>query len=345
MKLDERKIKILEAIINDYIKTAEPVGSRTIVKKYDMGISSATIRNEMADLEDLGLIVQPHTSSGRIPSDEGYRLYVDQLSKNGKIDKKTIQQIRELFKRSYNSLDNLIKDLSGLVSYLTKYPTIVSKPHSKKSTIKYIQLLSIDIDSVLLITVINRDVVKNNLIKTDFSLTQETLDMITGILNQSLDERTLEEINLDLIANVKHKLGKYMAILDPVLEIISNLINEIDQPEYYTSGITNILDYPEFNDASAAKDLIDIIQDNSLLPQLIQQELNGEKDVVIRIGKENEYKEIKDCSLITCRYEIDGDRQGLISIIGPRRMDYSTTLSLLQTITEEMSKYVKEGKT
>jgi len=340
MFLDERKIKILEAIIDDYIKTAEPVGSRTIEKKYDIGISSATIRNEMADLEELGFILQPHTSSGRIPSDKGYRLYVDEMLKNSKIPLSKRKQIDSLLKKTYSSLENFVKDLSDLISELTNYTVVTSKTHKSDSYIRNIQLIAIDTNSILLVTVINKNTVKNSILRVSETVQQEVLTPIAKILNDSLCNLTLNDINLSLISQIKRQLGKYQNILEPILDVITEIINENDIPEYYTTGLTNILNFPEFTDVQVAKELLSVMENKNLLTNLIKNDIENSNiynsDVSIKIGNENLSPYVKDCSIITCKCELEDEACCLISIIGPKRMDYENSISILKTIIKSI---------
>ena len=389
MELDDRKIKILEAIIDDYIKTAEPVGSRTIEKKHELGISSATIRNEMADLEELGFLMQPHTSAGRIPSDKGYRLYVDEMLKHSKVSAKQRKQIDDLFNKTYSSLDYFMKDLSNLLSELTNYTVVTSKLQDARVSIKNIQLINIDPSTILLVTVLDKSQVKNNVLHVNEPVSQEVLTAIADLLNEELDNKTLGDINLDLITNIKAKLGKYRNILDPILDIITDMINEIDKPEYYAAGINNILSFPEFTDITVAKNLIGVMENQTLLGNLltnatdnndegkkvdlksddnndieiielseedIKEASEGKKkskkekvsnkkdkennnDVSIRIGDEN-VPYAKDCSIITYKYDLN-DANGTISIIGPKRMDYENSISVLKAIIKSME--LKKG--
>lgn len=400
MELDDRKIKILEAIIDDYIKTAEPVGSRTIEKKHELGISSATIRNEMADLEELGFLMQPHTSAGRIPSDKGYRLYVDEMLKNSKVSTKARKQIDTLFNKTYSSLDNFMKDLSNLLSELTNYTVITSKYSDRGLSIKNIQLINIDPNTILLVTVLDKSQVKNNVLHVNEQVSQEVLTAIADLLNEELDNKTLSDINLDLTTNIKMKLGKYKNILDPILDIITDMINEIDKPEYYAAGMNNILSFPEFTDIKQARNLIGLMEDKTMLGNLLTNamdnnddgtkvnlsdsdddnddlniiELTDEdikeasaslsknkkdknskvkkvskkdnkkesnNDISIKIGDEN-VPNAKDCSIITYKYDLD-DTKGQISIIGPKRMDYENSISVLKAIIKSME--TKKGNT
>ena len=204
MELNERKLKILQAIINNYLDTAEPVGSRTISKNYDLGISPATIRNEMSDLEELGFIVQPHTSAGRIPSDKGYRLYVDLLMQMQKQEMKKIAYIEELMK-SAGRIENLLKNIIKLLAKETNYATIVSTPQYQKRKIKNIQLIEIENEKLIVVVVTDANTIKNYMVNLSGKVSQNDLNRLTYILNESLYGLTLEEINLPLI----HELKKY----------------------------------------------------------------------------------------------------------------------------------------
>lgn len=338
MILNERKIKILQAIINDYIQTAEPVGSRTISKKYDLGISSATIRNEMSDLEELGLIVQPHLSAGRIPSDKGYRLYVDELMQYKELKDYQIKILEEVIESSINKIDELMKETAKVVALLTNYTTMVSKPNTNKIRLKHIQLVPLDNNSIIFVSVTDTNVIKHYILNLAEVPEENTLMKLSSILNQHLIGLTLEEITLPLIQKLKYQLGSYNEILTPILDCITDVIQKEDT-EVSLSGTKNILEYPEFNDVSKAKILFQTFEENDILSEIVNKEGIGK--IQITIGDENSINEIKECSIIKTTYTIGDKQLGTIGIIGPTRMDYAQVVSMLSYISKNIDEVLR----
>jgi len=325
--LDERKRLILKALISDYIETAEPVGSRTIAKRYGLGISSATIRNEMADLEDMGYLEQPHTSAGRVPSDKGYRIYVDHLMNAQRITNAEIDIIRNsIYKVALGEIDRIIKDTSKILSMLTNYTALVISPQTKKSTVKHIQLIAIDSTSIVVVVVTNFGAVRNSNIKLSKPITTEKLTAINNVLNEKLKGLAIEEINLTVISDVQKNLSGYSEILSEIIPILCESLNYIDDDEVYLEGSSNIFNYPEYNAIDKAKSFISTLDNKEFLFKLMS---SGDENIKVIIGRENEYDEIKDCSLITMSYSIGENIAGRIGIIGPTRMYYSKVMSIL----------------
>lgn len=341
MILDDRKIKILHAIIKDYILTGEPVGSRTISKKYELGVSSATIRNEMSDLEEWGFIIQPHTSAGRIPSDKGYRLYVDQLMEHLSINEVNMQIIDQLLQQKVDQIDILMKEVAKLLSLYTNYTSIVSSPVIHKTKIKHMQLIPLDAHSIILIIVTDANLVTNNVIKMDIPADQNTLNKLSAMLNDSLKGLTMEQINLPVIQELKVKMGIYGEIVNPIFDAVAKTIQTKITPEVYLSGTMNMLDFPEFSDIVKAKQLFHTLEEKDLLMSILTK--NASKGINITIGEENEIEEIKNCSLITASYEIGGRKVGTIGIIGPTRMEYEKVVSILSYISSNMDKLLNNN--
>ncbi|WP_058485390.1 heat-inducible transcriptional repressor HrcA [Defluviitalea phaphyphila] len=340
MNLDDRKIKILNAIIKDYISTGEPVGSRTISKKYELGVSSATIRNEMSDLEEWGFIIQPHTSAGRIPSDKGYRLYVDQLMKIETINESSIKMIEYLLKQKIDQIDLLMKEVAKLLSLITNYTSMVSTPQIQKTRLKHLQLIPLDDKSVVLIIVTDANLVTDNVIKMDVKADQETLNKLSAMLNESLKGLNIEQINLPLIQELKIKMGVYGEIVNPILDAIDKTIKTSSTPDIYLSGSMNILNFPEFSDIEKAKQLFYTLEEKDLLVSILSK--HNSNGIKITIGCENEIDEIKNCSLITASYTIGGRSVGTIGIIGPTRMQYEKVVSLLSYMSNNMDKLLNK---
>ena len=320
MELDERKTKILQAIIKNYLETGEPVGSRTISKYTDLNLSSATIRNEMADLEELGFIVQPHTSAGRIPSDKGYRFYVDAMMLE---HEKEVEQLKDVLLEKEEKLDHMLKQAAKLMAVNTNYATMVTAPRSSKNVLKFLQLSRMDASHILAVIVIEGNVIKNTVIDVAESLNDETMLKLNILLNTHLNGLSVEEINLGLITALKQQAGMYGPIIEEVIDAVAETIKEDEDLEIYTSGANNIFKYPELSDNQKASDLINAFEEKQLLTQLIDDtDSEGRNEIKVYIGEESPIQTMKDCSIVTANYEFGDGMRGMIGIIGPKRMDY-----------------------
>ncbi len=336
MFLDDRKMRILRAIIDDYINTAEPIGSRTIARKHELGLSSATIRNEMADLEDMGYLAQPHTSAGRIPSDKGYRLYVDQLMQARDLSMEDIESIRRSMEIKINELGQLMKQASLVMSKITKYTSMAMIPQTNKIALKAVQVVPVEAGKALIIVVTNTGIVRNGLIRISESITPDLLIKVSNVFNDKLSGLTLEQINFPLIKEIEYEMGMAKEILLPILDGVADCINQTDTSEVYLDGTTNILNYPEFRDVMKAKEFLDTLDEKEILCRILEG-ASSSKGVTIQIGAENELKEIKDCSLVTTTYSLGNIIIGSIGIIGPTRMEYSRVISTMNYIREKIN--------
>ncbi len=345
MFLDDRKRRILRAIIDDYIDTAEPIGSRTIARKHELGLSSATIRNEMADLEDMGYLAQPHTSAGRVPSDKGYRLYVDQLMEMRDLTANEVENIKKAMEIRINELSQLIRQTSIVMSQITKYTSIAVTPKMNKSVLKAVQVVPVDQGKALVIVVTDAGIVRNSLVKISDTVLPDFLIKISNILNDKLAGLTIEQINMPLIKEIEKELGQFKEILMPILDAVCDCANLVDNPEVYLDGTTNIFNYPEFRDIMRAKEFLNALDTRDTLFRILQK---GEVSpgISIQIGAENELEEIKGCSLITATYSLDSKVIGKIGVIGPTRMEYSRVISSInyirRMIDEEIQKLIGE---
>lgn len=335
MEMDERKIKILQAIILDYIDTAEPVGSRTIAKKYDLGISSATIRNEMADLEEMGYLEQLHSSSGRKPSDKGYRLYVDKLMQVSRITYEEEEFIKKhIIKSTLHEIDKVIKEASYLLAELTRLTSVVKSPSLRKGNIKSIQLIQIDNINILLVMVIDTGVIKNNLIRMIKPINTQVLTRINSLLNIRLSNLNIEEINLDVINNLRNDLFGYEDIFNSIMPVIYESLSSMESSDIYFQGTTNIFHYPEYNDIQRAKEFLALIDNKKKINDLI----NSTESIDIKIGGENFLEDAKECSIVSAVYSIGGRPLGSIGVIGPTRMPYDKVISILEAVVNELNK-------
>lgn len=339
MDMDKRKIEILQAIIHDYIQTAEPVGSRTIAKKYDLGVSSATIRNEMSDLEDMGYLEQLHSSSGRKPSDKGYRLYVDKLMSIQKLSSIEEYAIKtHIIDSKLYEIEKVVREASAILADLTKLTTVVMSSSSIESYIKSIQLIGLDKNMLLLVIIIDTGLIKNNIIKLHDKITIDELVKINNILNAKLNKVRVKNIDLKFLKVILQEFKEYDKWLkDIALVVYGTLLNDIDSDEIYLEGATNIFNYPEYNDIQRAKDFLSLIDDKDKVKNLIKSDEN----ITIRIGKENFIEDAKDCTIITAVYRSKDRPLGSIGVIGPTRMPYSRVVSILSTLVEELDELLK----
>lgn len=334
MEMDERKIKILQAIINDYINTAEPVGSRTIAKRYNLGISSATIRNEMADLEEMGYLEHLHTSSGRKPSNKGYRLYVDKLMQITSLSLEEEILIKsQILDAALYEVDKIIKQATQLLSELTKLTCIVKTPSAKKSYLKSIQLISMDSSNILAVIITDTGLIRNTIIRVGRPVSSDMLSKLSNILNNRLKNLTIEEINLSVINSIKIDLANHKEIFDAIIPALYESLNEAENSEVYLEGTTNIFNYPEYNDIDKAREFLHLM-DNK---EVIQNLLNTTSSMSISIGEENDVESARDCTVISGVYSLGGRPLGAIGVIGPTRMPYAKVVSLLSKIVKEMN--------
>ena len=334
MDLDERKRKILHAIIQTYLETGEPVGSRTISKYSDMKLSSATIRNEMSDLEEMGYIIQPHTSAGRIPSDKGYRLYVDHLMQE---KEREVTELKELMIQRTDKLEQVLKRVVKVLANNTNYATMISAPQYHQNKLKFIQLSRVDEHQILAVIVAEGNVIRNKLIPLCEELDTETILKLNILLNTMLNGKTIAEINLQMISSMKEQAGIHSNIISDVVDAVAEAIHSDEGMEIYTGGATNIFRYPELSDNGKASELIQTLEEKQMLAELVTETLNKEdKGIQVYIGSESPIQSMKDCSVVTATYELGQGLQGTIGIIGPKRMDYENVMSTLKTLMDQL---------
>ena len=345
MELDERKLKILQAIIRTYLDTGEPVGSRTISKYTDLNLSSATIRNEMSDLEDMGYIIQPHTSAGRIPSDKGYRLYVDTM-----LDAKTneVNNLKEELTQKADKIDDVLKQVAKFLAANTNYASMVSGPRYQSKRVKFIQITSVDEEHLLAVIVLDNNAVKNQMIRVEESVEEEQIVKLNFVLNTTLNGLDVMDMNLALIQKLKEQVGSHTRVIDSVLEVIGKTLVEEDDLEVYTSGATNILKYPELADKSKAADLLGAFEEKKIINNWLglpdKQNTEESHDIQVYIGDETQVESMKDCSMVTATYKIQECVYGKIGIVGPKRMDYDKVVGTLNSLMSQLDDIFKEDK-
>ena len=340
MELDERKLKILQAIIKNYLETGEPVGSRTISKFTDLNLSSATIRNEMSDLEELGYIVQPHTSAGRIPSDKGYRLYVDTMMQSRRQE---VEQMWDALNDKADKMEALLQQVAKLLAVNTNYATLVTGPQYRSRKVKFVQLTDVDEVQLLAVIVLEGNIVKNKMLPLAAGLSKEDILKLNILLNTYLTGLDMSEINLSVIAKLKEQSGGMGNVISELLDAIAQAINEEENIPIYTSGATNILKYPELSDNHVASDLLYELEEKKSLTGLLN-ETNEERGIQVYIGQETSVESMKDCSVVTATYEIEDGIYGKIGIVGPKRMDYEKVVGTLQTLKTQLDDIFKKNK-
>lgn len=341
MELDERKLKILKAIISNYLETGEPVGSRTISKYTDLNLSSATIRNEMADLEELGLIMQPHTSAGRIPTDAGYRLYVDHMMAEKDTE---MEEMKTQLLERVDKMESLLKQVAKVLAYNTNYATLVTAPQYQNSKLKFIQLSQVDENQLLAVIVVDGNVIKNKLMQVERLLGNDELLKLNVLLNTFLQGASLQDINLEMIQTIKSQAGEFADVMENIFQGIAEAIHEADEVEIYTSGTTNMLKYPELGNIEQTTKLLEALEDRQGLDELIDETINSDNSngIQVYIGEESPVSNMKDCSIVTATYELAEGAKGTIGIIGPKRMDYQKVVSTLKNLTGELDTIFKK---
>ena len=337
MELNERKLNILKAIVKDYIDTAEAIGSRTISKKHDFGVSAATIRNEMADLEELGYLIQPHTSAGRVPSVKGYRLYVDSLMNKGELTDEEKRLIENCMQNNIDNINGLIHETSKMLSKLTNYTTVAITKSITNNVIKYIQLVNLNENEILLIVVSAKGDVKKANIPVRENIEQAKLNLISDSLTKRLAGKSIADLDENFISYVKYQIGEFSMVVDALIDIL----NGDDSDDDYSltlNGATNIFNYPEFNDIIKAREFLNLVEEKDAVTDLIKQKGIQKDNLNILIGNENGKGLEKDCSVVTATYNVDNNTLGKISFIGPTRMDYARVCSIINYMSILLNK-------
>ncbi|MBO5453271.1 MAG: heat-inducible transcription repressor HrcA [Clostridia bacterium] len=337
--LDNRKKQILQAIVDNYIDTAEPVGSRTIEKKYQLGLSSATIRNEMADLEELGYLMQPHTSAGRVPSLTGYQLYVDELMTQYSLTLEEIGVLKSVMEEKFDYLEKIISKASGIMSDLTNYTSVVMGPKIKKDSIKNIRLIPVDSQIILAVIVTNEGIIKDKKIRLRHISDFEGIERLEKAINSHLAGIESTEITMDRVVRLVNEAKVSDDITIAVLEFIKECITSQSKDDLYVNGSANILAFPEYSDVSKAKDFLNFVGDKENMMLAISQSASEAGDISIKIGGQDGNA---DYSIITSKYKIGDSMEGVIGLIGPVRMDYKKAVSVMKSVTDMINNKMLE---
>lgn len=339
MELNDRKQKILQAVIDEYIDTAEPVGSRAISKKNELGLSSATIRNEMADLEEMGYLIQPHTSAGRIPSDVGYRFYVNSLMRRYQMSVEAVEKLQSILTERVSQLDMVIKKASFIASTLTEYTTVVSTPKLNSAVIKKIELINLGQGSAMVVVITRTGNVKNQTVAIDID--DDTASQITDVLNRRISGLTAEELTLDKIKAIGDEVEENVdtKTLINILNFVYEAIDSLDETDVYVNNAKSILSYPEFSDVNKARDMLTFLENKENLVKLIG---SPKDEVDVKIGTENEFAELENSSLVAVNYKLGNRVVGRIGVIGPKRMDYAKVIASLDCISNHVDKILNQ---
>ena len=342
MEMDSRKEKILEAVVLDYIETAEPVGSRTISKKYDLGVSSATIRNEMADLEEMGLIEQPHTSAGRVPSEAGYRYYVDYLMNKSNIQEEAKQLISTTIRNKREQVGEVLRDSMKMLAEVTNCTTVMMLDDKHGSTLKLLQLLLVEPGKALMVIIKEDDKIENRFMDIPETMTKEDLDLVSMMINQNLRGLKVDDWQRNILENIFQNLSHQRQVVDCALEMLSSIlgIQNTDKKIYLDGGL-NMLSQPEFKDVTKVKSLLQSLEQQEVLAQLMEADDN-ETGITVKIGAETGIDQVKDCSVIVANYKVKGETVGKVGLIGPTRMDYATAVSMLNTMALTLEEAYQE---
>ena len=342
MELQDRKMKILQAIIRNYLETGEPVGSRTISKYTDLKLSSATIRNEMADLEEMGLIMQPHTSAGRIPTDAGYRLYVDNMLGT---ERRQVDEMKSMLVEKQDRLENLLQQVARLLAANTNYASMISSPMMSRNKIKFIQLSQVDDDNILAVIVLEGNLIRNRVIPVEGPLGAEQMLKLNMLLNTNLCGLPIEEITLGLIESIKRDAGIHTEIVSDVFDAAAEIVRKEEDLKIYTSGANNIFRYPELADHRKASEIISDFEEKQALTSIVQESLadsgSSVTGIQVYIGNEMPVASMRDCSVVTATYDLGDGMKGTVGIIGPRRMDYERVVDVLRHIMQQLDDLYK----
>lgn len=336
MALDDRKKIILQAVVEDYINTAEPVGSRSISKKSDLNLSAATIRNEMGDLEEMGLLIQPHTSAGRVPSTLGYRLYVDNLMQKYEMTASEIEKLRDVIGMKLKELDKIVRGVAAAFSNITGLPVIGVLPTAETGLVKNIKTVLVDSSTLMVIISDKSGIIKNKLLRLKFEISEEFVGGLNKILNENLSGLTLSEINLKNVMQVQSAVGGNVEILTSVLELVHEAVSEIDTKQIFVEGLSGIFSFPEYSNIEKVKEIFAALENKENLTRLISAMPQG-SGMKVMIGDEIPIDGLKNNSVILAPYKVSEKLSGVIGVVGPARMDYSKIMSALEYFTSQLS--------
>jgi heat-inducible transcriptional repressor len=339
MELTERKLRILQAIVADFISSAEPVGSRTLSKKYGMGVSPATIRNEMSDLEELGYLTHPHTSAGRVPSDRAYRLYVDRLMDRIELSEEEKRGISEQLTDNMMELDTTIEHAANILSEITNLTSFAITPKQEESNLRYINILPADENTVVIMIVAESGKIKNTALKLKVPYTEESLTLLSKAMTYNYRGKTISDVlTMDIVRNFETDIEAMSRLAESIMPNFVATLESMLDINLYLDGLTNIFSIPEYNNMEKARLFLEKINQKKNFTDVL---VNRDDGVIITIGNENKDDFMQDCSLITATYHINGELVGKLGVIGPTRMKYDKVTSIIEYLTENLSETFK----
>ena len=338
--LDNRKRKILQAIVEEYIETSEPVSSGSLVQNEELKCSSATIRNEMAELEQIGFLEKPHTSAGRVPSQKGYRYYVDELLREDNLSRKEIEMIKEMLETKVNGLEDLARIATTTLSEITHYTTISIEPNVNNHTIVDIKFILLGTRVLMAVILTDSGIIRESVIKFDEDLTQDQINDLTYIFKNKLVGKPLEKIDGPIEEYIMSEMKTGIKVKEKIIEEINKLLES--STKTYIEGANKVVDMPEFKKLDMAKDFLNVIDAKDIIADVINTGMA--KDINVYIGSESEREELKNFSIVTFNHLLDGKDIGTIGIIGPTRMDYSKVISVMKYISKKLNEDFKKGK-
>lgn len=340
MNLSERKLKILQAIISDFIKTAEPVGSRTLSKKFDLGISPATIRNEMADLEEMGYLTHPHTSAGRVPSEMAYRLYVNEMMGKSELSDEMKTAISNELYDNVMELEKTVQHAAKILSEITNLTSFAMTPTKERDTLKYINLLPVDETTVVLMIVSDSGKVSNTALRLNVPYTEDSLELLSKTMTYNYRGKTISEaLATNIIESIRTDMEAMSGLAQNVMPNFMRTLEQMLDVNLYMDGLTNIFSIPEYNsDIDRAKTFLEMLGKKEDFTKTL---VNRENGMMITIGHENTEDTMKDCSVITATYHVNGELAGKIGVIGPTRMKYGEITSVIEYLTDNISNAFK----
>lgn len=334
--LTERQKLILSAIVDNYISSAEPVGSRSISKRGGVGYSPATIRNEMSDLEEMGFLEQPHTSAGRIPSHKGYRYFVDHLIQLEELSAKELEVIKQFFTEKLYETEEIMQQVASILSSLTRYTSIALGPEIINTSLKHLQLVPLNDRSAVAIIVTNTGHVENKVVSIPPELKMSDIEKFVNIFNEKLAGVSLVQLRSKLYNEISSELSKHVSHYEHLIRIVEKVLEKEDYNRVYLSGASNMLAQPEFKDVDKVKTILDLFDESEKLIQLFNDPQHG---IQVKIGAENRLDVMNNCSLITATYTVDGEAIGTIGIVGPTRMEYGKVIKILEHLSNDLSQF------
>lgn len=337
-ELDARKKRVLRAVIDDYIESAEPVGSRTLARKYDLGVSPATIRNEMADLEMLGYLEQLHTSSGRIPSSKGYRFYVDGLIPPKPVSAEEKERIDKWYRARVRRIEEVFQETARIISQVTKNVSLVLAPQMTQAQFRCLQFLPLDDRRVITVLMTDAGFIENKILEMPSGATFEDFQRMAKVINMRLEGHTLRTIEQHSLTEIRDEI-RDESLYEAALEIIHRALDSSRRERLYLGGTTQMLEQPEFHDVEKVKDTLLMLEEEELMKDILHAHMGDGLEVTI--GQENEDKHFKDSSIITATYHLDGELLGTIAVLGPTRMEYAKAMSLLEYMNQNLTDVIK----